>query len=79
MDQKIYKPTGVALLRNDDIVVCCETSVCVWTHEGKNVTMFGSSYLVNCTCVCVDLMNHILVADQAKHCIYVHTFVTNLV
>jgi len=73
MDQKIYKPTGVALLRNDDIVVCCETSVCVWTHEGKNVTMFGSSYLVNCTCVCVDLMNHILVADQAKHCIYVHT------
>jgi len=72
MDQKIYKPVGVAILRNDDIVVCCEVSVNIWTHEGKSVLSFGHDFFQNCSCVAVNSQNHIIVADVGKHCVSVH-------
>lgn len=73
MDQKIFKPTGVAILSNDDVAVCCETSVNIWTHEGKSVTSFGHGLFHNCTCICVNSHNRIIVADAARHVVSVHT------
>jgi len=73
MDQKIFKPTGIAILRNDDIAVCCEVSVNIWTHEGKSVLSFGQNFFQNCTCIAVNSENRIIVADAGRHSVSVHT------
>jgi len=67
------KPAGIAILHNDDIVVCCEDQVHIWTHEGKSIMGFGKGYFASCCSIAVDADNRIVVADAGKHCISVHT------
>ena len=73
--QRLCKPAGLAILRNDDIAVCCEDQIHVWTHGGKSVTGFGKGFFGNCTSIAVNSENHLVVADVAKHCITMHTYV----
>ena len=72
---RMYKPAGLAVLKNDDVAVCCEEQVHVWTHEGKSVHGFGKDFFGNCTSIAVNSDNQLIVADVSKHCISVHTYV----
>uniref|UniRef100_H2YQG6 RING-type E3 ubiquitin transferase n=1 Tax=Ciona savignyi TaxID=51511 RepID=H2YQG6_CIOSA len=73
VNKRMCKPAGIAILDNDDIVVCCEDQVHIWTHEGKSVLGFGKGQFGNCSSICVNSENRIVVADVGKHCISVFT------
>nr|CAB3267238.1 zinc finger protein ZF(Bbox/RING)-1 [Phallusia mammillata] len=73
VNKRMCKPAGIAILHNDDIAVCCEDQVHIWTHEGKSVIGFGKGLFGNCSSIAVDVENRIIVADVGKHCIFIHT------
>ncbi|XP_018668248.2 zinc finger protein ZF(Bbox/RING)-1 isoform X2 [Ciona intestinalis] len=73
VNKRMCKPAGIAILDNDDIVVCCEDQVHIWTHEGKSVLGFGKGQFGNCSSIAVNSENRIVVADVGKHCISVFT------
>nr|XP_039259638.1 tripartite motif-containing protein 3-like [Styela clava] len=66
---KILRPSGIAVLRNDDIAVCCEDQVYIWTHEGKPVLGFGKGIFVNCNSIATDDKNRIIVSDISQRMI----------
>ncbi|CAK8688683.1 tripartite motif-containing protein 2-like isoform X3 [Clavelina lepadiformis] len=73
VNKRMCKPAGIAILNNDDIAVCCEDQVHIWTHEGKGVLGFGKGFFGNCSSIAVNADNHLVVADVGKHCVSVHT------
>lgn len=68
---KYLHPSGVAVLRNDDIVVCCEDQVYVWTYEGKLLQGIGKGHFTHCNSVVVDSKNRIIVTDTAQRIVVI--------